>query len=251
MQPPAAATQEEPGDVAQPEPREQRHARRASAVSVPLLALIAVSFFLPSVQSCSSPVSVADLVGSFEEGVDWWSVILGYVWLISPFLIATVLLSLTAAALFRRAHPGRRSSLVVAGGLLLCFLSVIYYPLFLIAGFFEADHSPFTVSDAVFLVGVFLSVPAAILLFFRGVRQHEWRRWGHFLGAYTLLIAPHFYWFWPALVKCNVLYGGCMYIGALLGLLLTSGWAIVPTLISRPAKSPVIGEAHLHLSPPP
>ena len=161
MQQTAASTQGAPRVEAQPGPREELPARRASAVSIPLLALIGISFFLPSFQICGGPPeSVANLVGSFEEGVDWWSVILGYVWLISPFLIAIVLLSVTAAALLRHAHPGRWSSLVAAGGLLLCSFSVIYFPATLIAVFID-DPDPFL---AGFLVGSFLSVTAAILL---------------------------------------------------------------------------------------
>ena len=251
MQQTAAATQGGPVVEVRPEPREERRACRASAVSIPLLALIAVSFFLPSFRSCSSPESVADLVGGFEQGVDWRSVVLGYVWLISPFLIATVLLSVTAAALLRRAHPGRRSSLVAAGGLLFCLLSVIYFPAFSVASFFtDPDPIPFTVFDAGFLVGSVLSVAAAILLLFRLSRRHGWHRWGHFIGAYTLLIAPHSLWFWDALDECNVLYGGCMYIGAFLGLLLTSCWAIVPILLRGSGRSRVLGEVHSLPSPP-
>ena len=252
MQPAAAAIQGEPGVEAGPEPREERHARRASAVSVPLLALIAVSFFLPSLQICGPPSeSVADQVSGYEEGKAWWVNIFGRVWLISPFLIAAVLLSVTAATLLLRTRPGKWSILVAAGGLLVCLLSVIYFPAATIASLFGPYPIPITVSIGGFWVGSFLSATAAFLLFFRGSRWQGWNRWGHFLGAYTLLIAPHSFWFWDALDECNVLYGGCIYLGAVLGLLLTSGWAIVPTLFSRPAKSSVSGEVHLQPSPPP
>jgi hypothetical protein len=237
MQPPATVLQGEPTASGQPEPRAERHARRASAVSIPFLALIIASFiasfFLPSFSG--------DGEGSiFSEVVDspWLLVLLGH-----PFLAAAVLLSLTAAALLIHVYPRRWSVVVTLGGLVWGLGSLAFVLAVLVFQLIRFDAS----FRGLFEGWSAIAAIAGIMLAVRGIRQDGWYRWGHLIGAYTLLESPYilvfFFGFIKTMGRCGVLPGGCMYVGSVLGLALTSLWAIVLPMLLRERRSP------LHASP--
>ena len=201
-------------------------ARRVSIVSMPLLALILLSFFLPSISICGGdPFSLLEMTS--KDPLRWEKVL----WILPPFIAGATLLLLTGVFISCNLYPGIRSVMVALLLLLWCLVS---------AGFTLALSAVVVIAVitdgglkgplllAPWVIWSILLVLGAGLLVYRSKYHRGWSRWIYCLAAYGLLISAHFLWYFESLFECDIRYGGCIYFGSVAALIVTALSGIVP-----------------------
>ena len=180
--------------------------RSARLAAVPLW-VMAAAFVLPAYRACEAPFSPAEYATHSA---------FSFAWVTPPFLFAAVFAVLTAVALQRRAatQQVRRLGLLAVGAMAALTLTVS--SIWAIA---ETHEWPWFLASAAGVAG-------AALLIRRGRGREPWHIWQHLVAAFAVLAAtsgPSVFLAVEGVARpSNVYWGGWLYLGALVSLLVLS-----------------------------
>ena len=175
--------------------------KRAAALSMPPLALIAVAFFLPTVEACSEMISPAGFVGDEP---------LAGFWVVPPYLVGAVFLLLTGFILFRRREPSGLQEGVAIAGLVAGFSSLLIQ---MGSHIYEGLGDTYAIAG---LAWMFLAGTVASMALVSALKQRGWHRWDGLLASYAALATSLLPLYVSALAERDLLFGGFIYTASVL-----------------------------------